>query len=262
MTIHPSAIVHPDAELAEDVEIQAFTIIGPHVQIGAGTVVGPHCVIEGRSVIGKNNRFSSGAQIGILCQDLKHKAGLVGRAVIGDNNVFREHMTVSASTMSSPADDHRTTSIGSGCLFMAYSHVAHDCHIGNSVIIANCSALAGHVVVEDKAQLSGLVAVHQECVIGTLCYVGGSSRLTKDAPPYMIIEGNPARCCGPNTVGLRRNNVDAAARARIKTMYKIMFRSDLNSTQALEEIEATVEDSDERTHFVEFFRKSIRGVTK
>lgn len=262
MKIHPTAILHPQAELADDVEVQAFTIIGPHVRIGAGTVVGPHCVIEGRTVIGEHNRFFSGAQIGVLSQDLKHKPGLVGRTEIGDGNIFREHATISASTMTSEDDNHRVTSIGDGCLLMAYSHVAHDCHVGNSVWMANCASLAGHVDVEDRAILGGLSGIHQECVVGSMAFVGGLTRVTQDVPPYMIVEGNPARCCGPNSVGLRRNGIDAAARARVKAMYKIMFRSDLNTAQALHEIEATIEDSEERTRFVEFVRKSIRGITK
>ncbi len=262
MKIHPAAVVDPKAELAEDVEIQPFTIIGPHVRIGSGTVVGPHCVIEGRTVIGRNNRIYSGAQIGVPCQDLKHRPELVGRVVIGDANMIREHVTISASSMESPEDEHRVTSVGNGCLLMAYAHVAHDCHIGNAVIMANAATLAGHVDVEDHAGLSGLCAVHQFCMIGTHSFVGGLARITKDVPPYMIIEGNPARCCGPNSVGLRRRGFDFEARGRIKTMYKLMFRSDLNTTQALEEIEARVEESAERAHFVEFVRRSVRGITK
>jgi len=261
MKIHPTAIVHPSAELAEGTEIHPFAIIGPHVRIGNGTVIGPHCLIEGRAVIGENNRFFSGAQVGILSQDRKHKPGLIGRVEIGHNNEIREHATISASTMTCYDDEHRLTSIGSGCLLMAYSHVAHDCHVGSEVVMANCASLSGHVDVEDRAILGGLSGVHQECVIGRLAFVGGMTRVTKDVPPYMIVEGNPARCCGPNNVGLRRTGLDQEIRASIKAMYKILYRSDLNTTQALHEIEARVEDCEERTHFVDFVRKSIRGVT-
>lgn len=262
MKIHPTAIIHPKAVLGEDVEIRAFSIIGEHVVVGDRTVVGPHCVIEGRTVIGADNRFSSGAQIGVLSQDRKHKEGLIGRTVIGNGNLFREHVTVSACTLTSNDEEHRVTSIGNGCLFMAYSHVAHDCHVGSHVIFANCASLSGHVTVEDGAILGGLSGVHQECTIGRLAFVGGMTRVTKDVPPFMIVEGNPARCCGPNLVGLRRSGMDEAARARIKMMYRIMFRSDLNTTQALQEIEARVEESAERAQFLAFFRKSARGVTK
>jgi len=262
MKIHPTAIVHPDAEIAEGVEIQPFSIVGQHVKIGAGTVVGPHCVIDGRTVIGEGNVFFSGAQIGVLSQDLKHKPGLVGRTVIGNHNIFREHVSVSACTMTTPDEEQRVTSIGDSCMFMAYSHVAHDCHVGTGVIMANCASLAGHVDVEDRAILGGLSGVHQECIVGKMSFVGGLSRVARDVPPYMIVDGNPAHCCGPNVVGLKRNGVDSAQRAQIKQMYKIMFRADLNTTQALHEIETTVPDSGEKTCFVEFVRRSIRGVTK
>lgn len=262
MKIHSTAIVDSQAELADDVEVQPYTIIGPQVRIGAGTVVGPHCVLDGRTVIGKNNRIFSGAQIGVLCQDLKHRHDLVGRVVIGDNNQIREHVTISASSMESPEDEERTTSLGSGCLLMAYAHIAHDCHVGDSVIMANSATLAGHVDVESYVSLSGLVAVHQFCAVGKYAFVGGLTRITMDVMPYMIVEGNPAHCYGPNSVGLRRRGFDTEARARIKQMYKIMFRSDLNTTQAINTIEATVEDSPERAHFLEFVRKSVRGVTK
>jgi UDP-N-acetylglucosamine acyltransferase len=258
--IHPSAIIDAGAEIADGAEIQAFTLVGPHVRIGAGTVVGPHCVITGRTVIGENNFLFSGTQVGILSQDLKHKPGMIGRTIIGNGNYLREHVTVSASTMASYDDDHRVTSIGDSCLLMAYTHVAHDCHVGSGVIMANCAALSGHVDVEDKAILGGLSGVHQECVVGTYSFVGGLTRVIKDVPPYMIVEGNPARCHGPNSVGLRRNGFDADARSRIKSMYRILFRSGLNTTQALHEIETSVEDSVERTCLLEFVRKSIRGI--
>jgi len=262
MNIHPWAIVDPKAELADDVEVQAFSIIGPDVKIGPGTVVGPHCVLTGRTLIGEGNQFFSGAQIGILSQDLKHKEGLVGRTVIGNHNMFREHVTVSACTMSSYDEEHRVTTVGDGCLFMAYSHVGHDCHLGSRIIMANCAALSGHVEVEDGVILGGLSGVHQECVLGKMGFVGAMTRISKDVPPYMIVEGNPAKCHGPNVVGLRRNGLDGDARKRIKEMYRIMFRSDVNTTQALHEIEATIEDCEERSHFVDFVRKSLRGVTK
>ncbi|GMU92886.1 MAG: acyl-[acyl-carrier-protein]--UDP-N-acetylglucosamine O-acyltransferase [Candidatus Hydrogenedentota bacterium] len=262
MKIHPTAVIDPKAELDSDVEVQPYSIIGPHVRIGPGTVVGPHCVIEGRTIIGRNNRFFSGAQIGVLSQDLKHKPGLIGRLEIGDGNVIREHASVSASTHSSEEDEHRVTTIGDNCLIMTCAHVGHDCHLGSYVILANYVAMAGHVMVEDRAIIGGLVAVHQFCRVGTLAMVGGTTRLWNDAPPYMITDGNPAAVPGPNKVGLQRNGFDEAARKRIKQMYKIMYRSSLNTTQALERIEAEVPASPERAHFVEFVRNSTRGITK
>lgn len=262
MKIHDTAIVHPDAQLADDVEVQAFSIIGPHVSIGAGSIVGPHCVIDGSTKIGTNNVFFSGAQIGVLSQDLKHGEGLVGQTIIGNGNQFREHTSVSASTMEEDSDDHRITTIGDNCLFMASSHIAHDCHVGNNIIMANCVCLSGHVDVHDYAILGGLSGVHQFAVVGTMAFIGGMTRVQKDAPPFMIVEGSPSRCLGPNTVGLQRRGLDKDQRDRIKRMYKIMYRSNLNTTQALQEIETTIEEGEERSTFVEFVRKSVRGIIK
>jgi UDP-N-acetylglucosamine acyltransferase len=262
MNIHETAIVHPNAKLAETVEVQSFSIIGEHVTIGAGTVIGPHCVIEGNTQIGERNMFFSGSQIGVLSQDLKHGNDLVGQTVIGDDNQFREHTSVSASTMEEDADDHRITKIGNGGLFMASSHIAHDCHVGNNVIMANCVCLSGHVDIHDNVIIGGLSGVHQFSVIGTSAFVGGMTRAQKDALPYMIVEGNPSRCLGPNTVGLQRRGFDKDQRDRIKRIYKIIYRSNLNTTQALREIENSVEDSDERNVILEFVRKSERGIIK
>ncbi len=261
MKIHPSAIVDSKAELDEGVEVQAFSIVGPHVRIGSGTVVGPHCVIDGRTILGKNNLIFAGAQVGSRCQDLKHKPEFVGRCEIGDGNMIREYVTISASTMSSYEDEHRVTTMGNGCLLMANAHVAHDCSLGNNVIMANSVALAGHVRVEDRANIGGLSAVHQFCVVGTMSMVGGMTRIWHDVLPYMLVDGNPARCCGPNTVGLKRHGLTDEGRARIKAMYKIFYRSNMNTTQATHEIEAQVEDSDERTYILDFIGKSIRGIT-
>lgn len=262
MEIHPTAIIHPDAQLADEVEVQAYSIVGAHVRIGNGTVVGPHCVIEGRTVIGEGNRLFSGAQVGVLSQDLKHHPDLVGRTVIGDNNLFREHTTVSASSMTCEEDDHRVTTIGNSCLFMACTHVAHDCHVGNTVIMANCASLGGHVEIADNVTLGGLCGVHQDSSVGTMAFVGGLTRVAKDVPPYLIVDGNPARGVGPNLVGLQRNGFDSEARGRIKQMFKLMYRANLNTTQALHEIERTVADSTEREVFLEFARKSSRGIIK
>ncbi|MFP6581474.1 MAG: acyl-ACP--UDP-N-acetylglucosamine O-acyltransferase [Candidatus Hydrogenedentota bacterium] len=262
MNIHETAIVHPDATLADDVEVQAYSIVGPQVTLGKGTVVGPHCVIEGNTQIGERNMFYSGSQIGVLSQDLKHGETLVGQTIIGNDNQFREHTSVSASTMEEDSDDHRVTSIGDACLFMANSHVAHDCHLGDNIIMANCVCLSGHVDVQDYVIIGGLSGVHQFSVVGTMAFVGGMTRVVKDAPPFMIVEGNPSRCLGPNTVGLQRRGFTKEQRDCVKRIYKIMYRSKLNTTQALQEIENSVEDCDERNLFVDFVRKSVRGIIK
>ena len=262
MSIHPTAIVDSNAELADDVEIGPYSLVGPHVTIASGTAIGPHVVIEGRTAIGRENHFFSGAQIGVLSQDLKHKKGLVGRTVIGDRNIFREHVIVSASTMESYDEEHRVTSIGNDCMFMGCSHVAHDCHVGDYVLMANCAVIAGHVDVEDYAILGGLSAIHQECVVGRHSLIGGMCAASKDVPPYTIVKGNPARCRGVNSIGLRRRGFSEEKRAIVKEMFRIMFRSDLNTTQALHHIETTLDECDERNYFLEFVRRSIRGITK
>ena len=260
MKIHPSAIVHPDAQLADDVEVQAFSIIGPLVKIGAGTVVGSHCVIEGDTVIGERTRFFSGAQIGILSQDLKHDQRLPGRTIIGNDSTFREFVTLTSSTMESEADYERATTIGDDCLLMSYVHVGHDCHVGNTVILASYVGLSGHVTVGNNVNMGGMTGVHQDVQVGDFSFLSGHSRVVKDPAPYMVVEGNPCRCHGPNSIGLERNGFDKAARKRIKEMYKIVYRSSLNTTQALDEIERSVDESEERDHFVGFVRQSVRGI--
>ncbi len=262
MTIHPTALVHPDAELSDGVEVQAFTIVEAGVRIGADSIIGPHCVIGAGTVMGERNHCFSGAQIGAVPQDLKHLGGSVGNTVIGDDNVFREFVTVSSSTYYSEDDGGKVTSIGDACLFMACTHVAHDCVVGNEVIMANSAALAGHVTVQDRAILGGLTGVHQFCVVGQQAFVGGMSRINKDVLPYMITEGNPARCFGPNAIGLERAGMSKAAIARIRSMYKIFYRSELNTTQALARVEETVEDSEERRILLAFIRDSKRGISK
>jgi UDP-N-acetylglucosamine acyltransferase len=262
MNIHATAVIHPDAELADDVEVQPYAVIGPQVRIGAGSVVGPHAVLDGDTVIGERNRIFSGAQIGVLSQDLKHLPGLLGRVAIGNDNFIREFVTISASTRLSEDDDN-VTSIGDNCMLMAYTHVAHDCHMGNSVIMANNSSLSGHVEVEDYVIFGGFAGVHQDCRVGRHAFVGGMARCVQDPPPYMIVEGQEnIRCVAPNMIGLKRRGFDADALKRIKTLHKLMYRSNLNTTQALEEIERSVPESEERTVFVEFVRSSKRGIIK
>jgi len=262
MKIHPTAIVDPAAELAEGVEVQAYSIIGPHVIIGADSVVGPHCVIEGRTEIGERNRFSSSANIGVLSQDLKHNLDFVGRTVIGDDNHFREFTTVNASTVTSKEDEDKATVVGSGSLFMVSSHVGHECNVGDNVVMANCVALGGHATIEDNVILGGLSAVHQFCSVGTLAIVGGGTMVRKDVPPYFIVEGYPDSCRGPNTIGLQRAGISKEAQRVIRSVYKILYLSSLNTEQALERIEAEVPDCSERGRIVEFVRRSKRGIAQ
>lgn len=260
--IHATAIIDPSTELADDVEVMPYTIIEEQVHIGPGCVIGPHCVIGKGTVMGKNNRTYSGAQIGVSPQDLKHLNDAVGTTVIGDNNTFRESVTISSSTVYSPDDTAKATRIGDDCLFMACSHVAHDCSVGSRVILANSAALAGHVEVQDGAILGGLSGVHQFCRVGVMAFIGGMSRINMDALPYMIMEGHPARCYGPNVVGLTRNGYSKETVSRVRRIYKLLYRSGLNTSQALKEIEKNVEACDEKRILIDFVKSSKRGILR
>lgn len=262
MGIHPTAIIDPSSELENDVSVGPYSIIEGHVRIGAGTVIGPHCVVGAGTTLGRENQLVSAAQIGILPQDLKHVKGAFGKTIIGDRNVFREFVTVSSGTVYANDDHEKITRIGSGGLYMACTHVAHDCIVGDGVIMANQASLAGHVTVQDRVTIGGLTGVHQFCVLGKMSFIGGMTRCNKDTLPYMIIEGSPARCHGPNTVGLERAGMSKEAIKRIRDIYKIIYRSDLNTTQALERIESEIEASEERNTLIEFIRNSERGITK
>lgn len=262
MQIHSTAIVDPHATLADDVVIGPFSIVEAGVTLGAGCVVGPHCVLAGDTIIGKGNRFFSNAQIGIAPQDLKHVQGALGKTVIGDYNVFRESVTISSATVY-PDDDHeKLTSVGSRCLFMAYSHVAHDCAVGDGVILANSVSLAGHVTVHDRAIIGGLTGVHQFAVIGRNAFIGAMTRVRQDCLPYMITDGGDAKCYGPNKIGLERSGFSPEAIGRIRKIYKLLCRAGLNTTQALEAIERDIEPSDEKTLLLDFVRGSKRGITR
>lgn len=262
--IHPTAIVDPGAELGDDVEVKPYAIIEGNVIIGDHSIIGPYCVIGAGTVMGKNNICYSGAQIGVSPQDLKHLRDKFGKTIIGDNNIFREFVTVSSSTIYSESEEEfqKATKIGSNCLFMACTHVAHDCHVGDNVIMANNSALAGHVVVEDYAIIGGLSGIHQFCTVGQHSFVGGMSRVSKDVLPYMITEGYPAQCFGPNIVGLQRRGFSSEAISRIKEMYRIIYRSQYNLQQAVQVILEKIPDSPEKTVILEFISKSKRGISK
>lgn len=262
MSIHPTAIIDPTAELAADVEVQPYSIVEAHVQIGPGTVIGPHCVIGKGTVMGANNRTYSGAQIGVSPQDLKHIEDAEGKTVVGDNNVFREFVTISSSTVYKNDTEEKVTRIGSNCLFMATTHVGHDCILGDRVIMANGSALSGHVTVQDRVNIGGLTGVHQFCVLGQMSFIGGMARINKDVPPYMLVEGHPARCFGPNRVGLERNGLTPEAIKEVRKVYKLLYRAGLNTTQALAKIDQEIAPSPERDVLLDFVRASQRGICK
>jgi len=252
--IHPTAIIAKGARIDKDVEIGPYSMIGDKVKIGAGTKVGSFCVIENDTTIGAGCKIFTGACIGSIPQDLKY-SGAPSRVVIGDNNVIREYVTVNLATTQGAA-----TVVGSNNLIMAYSHVAHDCLIGDHCIIANAVTLAGHVTIEDRVVVGGLVAVHQFVRIGTLAIIGGCSKVVTDIPPYSTCDGHPARFYGLNLVGLRRAGVSAESIHELKAAYRIFFQSGLNKKHALEEMKKTLQMSQEIDRLISFISSSSRGL--
>lgn len=252
--IHPSAIVSKEAIIGENVKIGPFCIVGPNVQIGDNSVLETSVRLDGYTTIGKNNHFHHSAVVGTACQDLKYK-GEPTKLIIGDNNTFREFVTVNPS-----ATLDEDTTIGNNCLFMAYCHIAHNCHVGSNVIMANVATLAGHVTVGDFVTIGGLSAVHQFVKIGDYSFIGGMSGVKKDVPPYIRGEGMPFKPHGLNSVGLQRRGFSSDSIEKIKQVYKLFYHSQLNVTQALEKIPELGELSVEQQKFVEFVQKSERGI--
>ena len=254
--IHPTAIVDPGAVLKGGTVVGPFVVIGPQVVIGEGTHIRSHVVIEGYTRIGKNCAIHSGAVIGGTPQDYKFQDA-PSYVEIGDHNLIREHVTIHRSS-----EAEGKTVIGNHCFFMAYSHVAHDCRIGNHVVITNYTGLSGYVIVEDYAVISGYVAVHQFVRIGKLVMVSAQSGLSKDVPPYVIVEGRPCVVRGLNSIGLRRAGISAKARLELKTAYRLLFQSDLNTSDALRQIKEEKGLGEEVDHLVRFIEGSKRGIHK
>jgi UDP-N-acetylglucosamine acyltransferase len=255
--VHPTAIVHPDAQLHETVEVGPYAVIGAKARLGAGTRVGPHVVIEGRTTIGERNRIFQFASVGAAPQDLKYR-GEDTELVLGDDNMVREFTTLHIGT----AGGGGVTRIGSRNLFMAYSHVAHDCVVGNGCILANCAALGGHVVLEDHAILGGLSAVHQFTRVGRNAFIAGGSMVAMDVPPYCLAQGDRAELVGLNLEGLRRHGFTEEQMGRLKEAYRLLFRSKLNLSEALARLEAEQCGHPEVDHLVAFIRQSKRGLTR
>jgi UDP-N-acetylglucosamine acyltransferase len=229
--IHPTAVIHPGAELHPTVQIGAYAVIGDNVKIGPETTIGAHVVLEGPTEIGARNQIFPGAAIGLDPQDLKYD-GAPSWVRIGDDNRIREYVTINRATGAGEA-----TVIGNGNLLMAYVHVAHNCVIGNSVVIANAVALAGHVHIESRATIGGIVGIHQFVHIGGLAMVGGMSRIDRDVPPYMLIEGNPSRVRSLNLVGLKRSGITAPEMRLLKKAFRTLYRSGYTLNEALEHLD-------------------------
>jgi UDP-N-acetylglucosamine acyltransferase len=253
---HPTAIIDPWAKIGDRVKIGPYAVIGRNVVIGDGCAVGPNVLIEGHTTIGRNNAFHHGATVGTPPQDLKYE-GAVTYLEIGDDNTFREYVTVNRGS-----GDGGKTRVGSRCFIMAYAHIAHDCVVGDEVILANSVNLAGHVKIDDFANVGGVTPVHQFVSIGKYAFIGGGSRIERDIPPFVKAAGSPTRVYGVNSVGLERRGFTAERRAMIKRMIHLLYRSDLNVTQVLEQLKnGNFEDPDRQT-LVEFLEASERGINK
>ena len=255
--IDSRAIVDPAAKIAADVEIGPFSIIGPDVEIDSGTVIGPHAVVRGPTRIGKNNRIFQFTSVGEDCQDKKY-AGEPTELVIGDNNVFREGVTIHRGTI----QDNSITVIGSHNLFMANAHVAHDCVIGDNIIMANNVAVAGHVHVGDWAILGGFTAVHQFCHIGAHVMCGAGSVVLKDIPAYVMANGNSAQPHGINSEGLKRRGYSVDTIMAIKRAYKVIYRQKLTLEQAVETLQEMAIDVPELESMINVLKASNRGIIR
>lgn len=255
--IHPTAIVSPKAEIDSDVEIGAYSIIGDHVVIGKETVIGPHVVIDPYVTIGPQCRIFQYAAIGATPQSLKFD-GEKSSVSIAEKCVIREFVTI-----------HRGTSIGGGltkigseCFIMASAHVAHDCMLGNNVVMANCATLAGHITIGNHANIGGLVAIHQFVRVGNYAFVGGKSAVVKDIPPFMIAAGDRARLHGLNMVGLKRMGFSQETILKLKKAYRIIFRFGLTLNEALARVAAQIPSSPEMEELLDFIKSSQRGITR
>lgn len=255
--IHETAIIEPGAKIGDNVLIGPYSYIGHDVVIGDDCQINSHVVIKGPTTIGKNNRFFQFSSIGEECQDLKY-AGEPTQLIIGDNNIFRECATIQRGTI----QDNSLTKIGSNNLFMAYTHVAHDCIIGNHCIMANNASVAGHVHVGDWVILGGMSGVHQFCRIGDHAFVGATSLVLKDIPPYVMASGNSASPFGLNSEGLKRRGFDKDVLLNVRRAYKILYRQGLHADEAVEKMAEIAEQYKEVAEFSQFVTDSSRGIIR
>ncbi len=255
-TLHPTALVDPQADLAADVTVGPYTLIGPRVRVGPGTTIGPHVILEGSTTLGARCHVFAGAILGAPSQDLKAK-GQPGALSIGDDNIIREYATLNGGTAAGSA-----TRVGNNNLIMAYAHVAHDCVVGNRCIIANNGTLAGHVTLEDSVIIGGLAAVHQFVRIGRLAIIGGCSKVVQDVVPFAMADGHPARIYGVNVIGLRRAGIAPATRRQLQAAFRLLFGRGLAVAGARRALERQAGDSPEVAHLVAFLRQSRRGICR
>ncbi len=257
MAIHPTAVLEPGAQVDPSCEVGPYAVIGAGVRLGPGNVIGPHAVITGRTTLGAGNRVFAHAVLGGLPQDLKYR-GEPTALVIGDRNTFREFATANLGT----AGGGGVTRIGSGGLFMASSHIGHDCQIGDGAIIANSVAFAGHVTVEDHVHVGGISGVHQFCRIGRFAFVSGMTGVAMDVAPFCTVAGARAELAGINVVGMQRAGMAEDEIGRVKQAYKVVFRSNLGLQEAITELTEELSGYPEIDHFIAFLKGSQRGITR
>ena len=256
--IHPTAIVDPKAEIGEGVEIGPYSIVEKDAVLGEGTRIGPHAFIGENTQVGKRCQIFQFASVGEAPQALAYK-GEKTFLVLGDQNIVREFTTLNRGTVGGGGK----TVVGSGNLFMAYSHVAHDCQLGNRIVLANGATLAGHIVIEDHAIIGGLAAIHQFCRIGAHAFVSGLTGVSQDVPPYMLASGSRAKLYGLNMVGLKRSNFSGAAIKALKKAYRIIFRSSLTLEKAINQLGGDeIAQLPEIQHLLRFIRESKRGISR
>jgi UDP-N-acetylglucosamine acyltransferase len=254
--VHATAIVASGAELADEVSVGPYCVIGPHVKLGRGTRIESHVVIEGHTTIGANCRIWPFATIGTQSQDVKFKGG-VSYVEVGDNTLLREYVTINAATR-----EGDVTRVGSECFLLAYCHVAHGCRVGNQVTMSNGATLGGDAVVEDQAIVGGLTGVHQFCRIGRLCMVGACSKVVKDLPPFTLADGSPADVRGVNRIGMERRGLSEETRKVVKDAYRIVFREGLAMADAVAAVRERIPAIPEVVHFLTFIENTERGIAR
>ena len=255
--IHKTAIISPEVQLGSNVTVGPYSVIEGPVVIGDDTVIGAHCVVEGHTQLGSNCQLFTGAVIGSRPQDKKHRKEDRVFLEIGDHNIFREYVTINPGTI----EGGGKTTIGSGNLFMACSHVAHDCAIGNECVLANYVGLSGHVTIEDRAVIGGLSGIHQFARVGFLSMIGGCSKVNQDVPPFGMVDGNPATLRGLNIVGLKRANISSETALALRRAYKTLFNSGLARSNALTQVEEQANGMPEIKRLIEFIQTSKRGIS-
>jgi len=256
VNVHKTVVIHSGAKLSSGVSIGPYSVIEGGVTLGDNVRIGSHCVLIGQTTIGRNCKIYTGAVIGSAPQDKKHTSDDNVFLNIGENNVIREYVTINPGTV----EGGSKTVIGNNNLIMAYSHIAHDCIIGNNCVMANAATLGGHVTIEDGAMVGGLSAVHQYVRLGRLSIIGGCSKVVQDVPPFSMCDGHPAKVVTTNMIGLRRSEISQESIRGLKKAFKLLFRSGLSKTSALESIAQEIKSCPEIEHLIFFAKTSERGL--